>query len=151
MLLKEKPIKVRHDNPNELSLKTKMKMDKVIHNVLNNPDTDLIRELQNVGYKKNVNVHHREKYKNYLSKRLSEFGITKEGIIKRFEVISDKAMDKDDFSNALRGTEDIAKVCGVMKENNQTNVIMFSDDMISSLSEIAKNRQIIDQENEKLT
>ena len=56
---------------------------------------------------------------------LAKLGYTKEAIQEEFQRISAICEEKGDYSNAIRGTENIAKIQGLFKNDVQVNLGIF--------------------------
>ena len=56
---------------------------------------------------------------------LAKLGYTKEAIQEEFQRISAICEEKGDYSNAIRGTENIAKIQGLFKSDVQVNLGIF--------------------------
>ena len=57
---------------------------------------------------------------NIKEQMIAKFKITEEEVVRRFDTIFDKAMNKDDLGNASRSSEALARINGMFKDKLET-------------------------------
>lgn len=80
------------------------------------------------GTKAKYSTKGRSIYRPSIKKLIAEnIPLDRAGIEARFTHLSTLAEAKGDIANALRGTEDLAKLGGLMKESPAPNMAIFTD------------------------
>jgi len=79
------------------------------------------------GYTKSVATSkiYTPTFKSKIIAELHRLGYTKEAVLNGFHSLSDLCITKEDYSNAMRGLENIAKIQGYSKDNTH-QVALFN-------------------------
>lgn len=104
------------------------------------PTSNTLREASiKANYAPNSNKPYSKGMKRYIEKSLQAMGYTEEAIKNEFERLSNLSESKNDFSNAMRGKENIARMCGYFKDKqeittkNAVNPTQSSEDMLKEI------------------